>query len=103
MSKDTIYVGTDGFPIGIDTKVNLTGATRYVFEVRKPHGDIVFWQPSRVERKGILSGLLYYTQPDDLDQAGDYSIHAVLDIGTLKNAPCEEVLIEVKARHGARK
>lgn len=76
------YVGTVGFLVEADCGQDITGATNLFFRVRKPSGAEETWSATPCAIDGVANrGLQHPTTASDLNEPGEYRLHACLTLG----------------------
>lgn len=81
MPYDQPYVGTIGFVIEADCRQDIATATNTRFLVRKPSGATAVWSAEIATIDGETHFLRHTTVAGDLNEAGEYAIHAFLTLG----------------------
>jgi len=91
--------GTTGRTIELDTKIDLTpfagvGATLQIL-VQRPNREETAWTPTFKDSDPTNGILSYSLQTGDVDQPGDYLLHANVDDGAGQNLIGELVSLKV--------
>jgi len=81
-SSNRVIQGTTLEDLEIDTKIDLTPYPTVSLEVRKPDRTEETWPATFLNSDPTTQILVHTFQPGDLDQAGDFLIHAKLEDGT---------------------
>lgn len=75
------YVGTVGFVIEADCRQDLSAATDPSFLVRKPSGATAVWSAAITTVDGETRFLRHATVAGELNEVGEYKLHACLTLG----------------------
>lgn len=95
MQHDHPYVGTVGFCIEADCQQDISTATDPFFLVKKPSGATATWTASLTSIDGETRYLRHVTENGELNEVGDYKIHACLTLGGWKG-PGEVGILQVR-------
>jgi len=96
MEHDQPYVGTIGFVIEADCQQDISAATDPCFLVRKPSGATATWTATITTIDGEVRALRHATGEGDLNEVGEYRIHAWFTLGDWKG-PGEVGTLHVRA------
>jgi len=92
LSSSLIFKNDIDIPIIIDTKEDLTTATKISIKVRKPDGTDFEWIGTLYQTTKIK----YMTVDGDLDQAGTYKIQGYAEIPPARKGRTETISFKVK-------
>lgn len=81
MEQRQPYVGTVGFVIDADCRQDISAATNPYFLVRKPSGATGVWTAAITTIDEATRFLRHTTVAGELNEVGDYKIHACLTLG----------------------
>jgi len=76
------YLNEIGTQIIIDCGQDISTSTTSIFKVRKPDGTLVDWTATVTTIDTLPNYLSYYTQLNDFDQIGMYSIQPYIVLPT---------------------
>ena len=96
MHHDQPYVGTVGFLIEADCQQDISAASNPHFLVRKPSGATGIWTATITTIDEQTRYLRHATEEGELNEAGDYRIHACFTLGDWQG-PGEAGTLTVRA------
>jgi hypothetical protein len=90
-----IFKGQTALTLELDTKIDLTSATNVWMKYTKPNGTTSSWVAS--VQDPATSGIIEYviTSPNDLNEVGEWTRWAYIEIDNIKYAPGDSVTFEV--------
>lgn len=105
-TEKKIYAGAKGVIVTLGTGQDLTLSTKREILVRKPDGSEVIWTADIATKREDEAGeiipltpsdgyIVYITDEDDLDAAGDYALQSYVEWGAASNHPGKTVMMEV--------
>lgn len=92
---ERIFKGQTALTLRLDTEIDLTTATDAWMKYKKPNGTIGQWD-AIIDSPTISGKISYIIQSsNDLDQVGEWTRWAYIEIGGTKYAPGDSVTFEV--------